>query len=136
MKHSLLLSFVLAVFVAAPAMLNAAEPVVMIVWLTNGETASVELSDKPKVTCSDTLVVVKTDSLELNLPLKQLQKFTFQESTTAVMPLLMEPAAPQERAVYDINGRLVTKEIDLLDELPQGIYIVRQGSLTYKVMRR
>ena len=108
----------------------------MIVWLTNGETASVELSDKPKVTCSDTLVVVKTDSLELNLPLKQLQKFTFQESTTAVMPLLMEPAAPQERAVYDINGRLVTKEIDLLDELPQGIYIVRQGSLTYKVMRR
>lgn len=104
----------------------------MIVWQTDGSQTILSLTDKPKVTCSDTLVIIKTDSVEVNYPLKKLRKFTF-EIPTAV-PVLQ--AAPQGRAVYDINGRLVTQEFDTFDDLPRGIYIVREGNVTYKVMRR
>jgi hypothetical protein len=132
MKHPLLLSFVLAVLLAVPAVLQAADPVKMIVWQTDGSQTILSLTDKPKVTCSDTLVIIRTDSVEVNYPLKKLRKFTF-EIPTAV-PVLQ--AAPQGRAVYDINGRLVTQEFDTFDDLPRGIYIVREGNVTYKVMRR
>lgn len=104
----------------------------MMVWQTDGNQTILPLSAKPKVACSDTLVVITTDSVEVNFPLRKLRKFTF-EIPTAVSVL---PAAPQQRAVYDLNGRLVTKEFDTFDELPRGIYIVRDGEVTYKVMRR
>lgn len=132
MKHPLLFSIVLAASFAAPAALHAAEPVKMIVWQTDGSQTILPLTDKPKVTCSDTLVVITTDSVEVNYPLKKLRKFTF-EIPTSVAVL---QAAPQERAVYDLNGRLVTQEFDTFDDLPRGIYIVREGEVTYKVMRR
>ena len=132
MKHPLLLSLILAASLAVPASLSAADPVKMVVWQTDGNQTVLPLTDKPKVTCSDTVVVIKTDCVEVNYPLKKLRKFTFEIPTS----VHMLQAAPQERAVYDINGRLVTQEFDTFDDLPSGIYIVRDGSVTYKVMRR
>ena len=123
----------MAVLTVLPIVLRAAEPVRMIVWQTDGNKTVLPLSDKPTLTCSDTLVVIKTDSVEVRYPLKRLRKFTFEEMPSSVMAMQILPA---ERAVFDINGRRVDGSYSTLDDLPSGIYIIREGSVTYKVLRQ
>ena len=38
--------------------------------------------------------------------------------------------------VYDMNGKLIRKHVKSLSELPKGTYIVDDGSVTTKVVRR
>jgi hypothetical protein len=38
--------------------------------------------------------------------------------------------------VYDTSGKLVKKEINSLSELPAGTYIVKDGSVTFKVVKK
>ena len=41
-----------------------------------------------------------------------------------------------QMTVYDLSGKVVKKQIKSLSELPKGVYIVKDGSVTIKVVRK
>lgn len=52
---------------------------------------------------------------------------------TAIKGITDHKTATGTKAVYTINGMLTGKN---LDELPSGIYIVRENGYTHKVMKK
>ena len=70
-----------------------------------------------------------------------MQKFTFDASESVITDIKALPIAgkldlSKGCAVYDLNGKLVKERINSLSELSPGVYIVDDGSVTTKVIRR
>lgn len=115
----------------------------IIVWLKGGATTEVLFDDLPEFLYQDGNVLLKSDKTELSWSLSQLEKFTF-EAAAPVIPTDVKTIHTTGHkldlakgcAVYDINGKLVRKHVKSLSELPKGTYIVNDGSVTTKVVRK
>ena len=109
----------------------------MSVWLTDGSKTEVLISDLPEITYEDGNVTLKSKQTELSWPIAELKRLTFenlQEDTAIKAPDL--DIRSDKLAVYDLNGRLIKQRVKSLSELPKGTYIVKDGSVTIKVMRK
>lgn len=118
-----------------------AEDSKIIVWLKNGSTTEVLFDDMPEFAYDKGTVTLKSSTTELSWPLEQLQKFTFDASESVITDIKVLPIAgkldlAKGCAVYDLNGKLVKERINSLSELSPGVYIVDDGSVTTKVIRK
>ena len=119
-----------------------AEDSKIVVWLNDGTKTEVLFNQAPEFVYADVVVSIANGGTELSWPLAQLKKFTFEDiqpsTPTAVKDVKSAARLDIVRgcSVYDINGRLIKKRIDSLTELPRGTYIVKDGSVTTKVVRR
>ena len=108
----------------------------IVVWMNDGNKVEVMFSDMPEFTYSDGNVVLQTSRASLSWPLENVQKFTFGEvSTSGIKPIGLDFASGNI-AVYDLNGKLVKSNINSISELPRGVYIVKDGRVTTKVVRK
>lgn len=115
----------------------------IIVWLKSGATTEVLFDDLPEFLYQDGNVSLKSDKTDLSWSLSDLEKFTF-EAAAPVIPTDVKTIRTTGHkldlakgcAVYDMNGKLVRKHVKSLSELPKGTYIVNDGSVTTKVVRR
>jgi hypothetical protein len=114
----------------------------IVVWLNDGNKTEVLFSEMPEFTYQDGNVSVQSAGTTLSWPLASLQKFTFEDiepsKTTDIGDVKNSPKLDIVKgcAVYDLSGRLVKKQIRSLSELPQGTYIIKDGSVTTKVVKR
>jgi hypothetical protein len=84
---------------------------------------------------------VQNGSTQLSWPLSNLHKFTFENVASTPTDIKdIKTAAKLDIskgcAVYDLNGRLLREQINSLSELPKGVYIVKDGDVTIKVVRK
>lgn len=119
-----------------------AEDSKIIVWLNDGNKTEVLFDDMPEFVYQDGTVSLKSEKTELSWPLAKLQKFTF-EAAESVTDIKSVPAQGKGKldlakgcAVYDLNGHLLKENVTSLSELLAGTYIVNDGSVTTKVIRR
>ena len=111
----------------------------IVVWLNDGNKTEVLFSDMPEFTYSDGNVTLKSTTTELSWPIANLQRFTFEDVvitgirdiTSTGLDLLADNCD-----AYDLNGRLVKRNVKSLSELPVGTYVVKTGSVTIKVVRK
>lgn len=111
----------------------------IVVWLNDGNKTEVLFSDMPEFTYSDGNVTLKSTSTELSWPIANLQRFTFEDVvvtgirdiTSTGLDILADNCD-----AYDLNGRLVKRNVKSLSELPAGTYVVKAGSVTIKVVRK
>ena len=91
----------------------------IIVWLNDGNKSEVLFADMPELTYADGYVSITSNSpsTTLSWPIENLQKLTFENTSTAIRDV-------------------VKKQIKSLSELPKGVYIVKDGSVTIKVVRK
>ena len=117
-----------------------AENAKIIVWLNDGNKSEVLFADMPEFTYADGNVTMKSSATELSWPITNLQKLTFENSDiptgigdvkAADLDLLSD-----HFDAYDLNGKLIRKGAKSLSELPAGTYIVKDGSVTIKVVRK
>lgn len=132
---------VMMLFVAVLATTMWAEDAKIIVWLNNGTKTEVLFDNMPEFVYQDGNVTLKSSSTELAWPLAQLKKFTFKAADPVPTGVKTVPTANKldlvkGGAVYDLNGRLVKKHVKSLSELPAGTYIVKDGNVTTKVIRK
>ena len=113
----------------------------IIVWLNDGNKTEILFNQMPEFLYADGNVSVQNGSTQLLWPLSNLHKFTFEN--VASTPTDIKDVKTTEKldiakgcAVYDLNGRLIKKQIRSLSELPKGTYIVNDGSVTTKVVRK
>ena len=111
----------------------------IVVWLNDGNKTEVLFSDMPEFTYSDGNVTLKSTTTELSWPIANLQRFTFEDVVvTGIRDITstgLEILADNCDA-YDLNGRLVKRNVKSLSELPVGTYVVKTGSVTIKVVRK
>ena len=111
----------------------------IVVWLNDGNKTEVLFSDMPEFTYSDGNVTLKSTTTELSWPIANLQRFTFEDVvvtgirdiTSTGLDILADNCD-----AYDLNGRLVKRNVKSLSELPVGTYVVKTGSVTIKVVRK
>ena len=110
----------------------------IVVWLNDGNKTEVLFSDMPEFTYADGNVILKSQKTDLSWPISNLKEFTFEEVETAIRSIKVGDLdiLSDRCAVYDLNGRLVKQQIKSLSELPTGTYIVKDGSVTFKVVRK
>lgn len=114
----------------------------IIVWQKDGSKTEILFNAKPEFVYADGNVILQNGTTALSWPLINLEKFTFENIQESVPTDVKDMKAQRldflsdHCAVYDINGRLVKKQIMSLSELPKGVYIIKDGNVTTKVVRK
>lgn len=113
----------------------------IIVWLNDGNKTEILFNQMPEFLYADGNVSVQNGSTQLSWPLSNLHKFTFENVASTPTDIKdIKTAAKLDIskgcAVYDLNGRLLREQINSLSELPKGVYIVKDGDVTTKVVRK
>lgn len=119
----------------------------LIVHSNSGAEVSYALSEKPVVTYREDILVLTTESTTVEYPIAELQMFTFEETADAVESVEMKQLKGDGTVrIYNVSGTLVRtiqpSEADRSDakfstqDLPKGIYIIKQGSQTHKIIKK
>lgn len=156
-KLRLLLSLMFCICIVAKAENNLTH---LVVWAKDGTKKAYALAEKPKVTFTETELVITTKGVEVDYPLENMARFTYEDdSPDAITNLqtdelsfkldgesLLFPAlkANSTVSVYTLKGTLVFKKTVCqngeyafpLSNLNAGVYMVNVNGLTYKIMKR
>ena len=113
----------------------------ILTWLNDGNKTEILFNQMPEFLYADGHVSVQNGSTQLSWPLSNLQKFTFENVASTPTDIKDVKTAAKldilkDCAVYDLSGRLIKKHIRSLSELPKGEYIIKDGNVTTKVVRR
>ncbi len=111
-----------------------------------GAIVSYFFSDKPVVTFRDDILVLKTDKVSVEYPLSDLAELNFGDMESSVESISASGIAGDSTIrIFDMSGRNVrtieaTENAEgnprlLLNDLEKGIYIVRQGEVSYKIIK-
>lgn len=133
----------------------------LIVWLKSGEKVSYELADAPVTSFSDGKLIISTNKATISYERKNVLRYTFENVVTKGVELM-----PGERRVeinregdvitfrglpvgsfarvYSVNGMLIEQrrvsdtqpQTISLQNRPNGVYIVKAGTETIKLMKR
>ena len=130
------------------------------VWAKNGTKVAYALTEEPKVTFTETDMVITAKSVEVNYSLENMARFTYEsndESTsinlntdkecfklngeTLLFPSL---SAKSTIYIYSADGKLVFKKTIQtageysfpLSSLSAGTYLVTVNGITYKIVKK
>ena len=138
MKLKQLILTVLLAFMATVAWAGDAK---IIVWQNDGNKTEILFTEMPEFLYADGNVSLQNGGTTMSWPLSNLQKFTFE--AVAAPPTDIKDVKTSAKldiakgcAVYDLSGRLIKEQIISLSELPAGTYILKDGSVTTKVVKR
>lgn len=138
----------------------AEEKTTLVVCAKDGSKVAYALSEKPLVTFSETDLIVKTKSLEVNYPFDKMDRLIYEyEALDDKVDLLTDGQAminkgdyllfPELKSgdsvmIYSSNGVLVADKkmgadgeyVFPLNEVPIGIYMVKVNDVTYKIVKK
>jgi hypothetical protein len=133
----------------------------LVVWLKSGDKVVYELADVPVTTFSGSQLIIRTNKVTIPYERKNVLRYTYEDVVTKGIELM-----PGERrvemnrdgdeitfrglvvgstaSIYAVNGTLVEQRkvtdkqpLTLsLKNRPNGVYIVKAGTETIKVMKR
>lgn len=107
----------------------------------SGEVARFAFSEKPVVTYSGSNMVIVTCTASVEFPFGEIAEFTFEDSEAdgVESPLQVRDEAQGGVQVYNLRGVLVrsskTGEYNI-EGLPQGVYVVKSNSKTYRITKK
>lgn len=112
----------------------------IIVWMNDGSTVPVLFSDMPEFTYADGYVTLQSanPSTALSWPIESLQKLTFENIATGIKDVKATglDIMSENATAYDTDGRIVKTGLKSLSELPKGVFIIKDGDVTIKVVRK
>lgn len=150
----LLLAFASVLTVAAKPIINLA------VYAKDGLKVWYALDEKPKITFTDTDLIITTKGVEVSYPLKDMARLIYEnKEVTGIKKLhddkvlftldgesIIFPCLKIKDIVslYAINGTLIFKKnistdgeyAFSLSDIAKGVYIVKVNSLTYKILKK
>ena len=132
----------------------------LVVWAKDGTKVAYMLSEKPKITFTETDLVITANDIEVNYALENMARFTYESNgNTAIRNvesdelsikldgeslLFPDLKANSSIAIYTLNGTLVMKKTIRQDgeyafpvlNLSNGVYMVNVNGLSYKFMKK
>lgn len=132
----------------------------LVVWAKDGTRVAYALFEKPRVTFSETELLITSEKVEVKYALDKMAYFTYEYiPSVGITNLLTDeslftidgesllfPALQANSSVYiyTVNGALVFKKIIQeegeysfpLSDLSTGVYLVSVNGLTYKIVKK
>ena len=117
---------------------EAAKDPVIVIWLNDGNSQQVLFDEMPVFTFDNGAMTLKGEETELSWPLENLNKFTFGYVSTGIRDVKTTglDILSDNCVAYDLKGRVVKQNLKSLSELPKGVYIIKNGRVTTKVVRK
>lgn len=117
---------------------EAKQDPMIVIWLNDGNKTEVLFDEMPVFSFDNGVMTLKGETTEMSWPLEKLDKFTFGYLATGIRDVMTTDLdiLSDQMAVYDLNGRLIRQNIKSLSELPKGVYIIKNGRVTTKVVRK
>ena len=117
---------------------EAAKDPVIVIWLNDGNSQQVLFDEMPVFTFDNGTMTLKGEETELSWPLENLNKFTFGYVSTGIRDVKTTglDILSDNCVAYDLKGRVVKQNLKSLSELPKGVYIIKNGRVTTKVVRK
>ena len=117
---------------------EAAKDPVIVIWLNDGNSQQVLFDEMPVFTFDNGTMTLKGEETELSWPLENLDKFTFGYVSTGIRDVKTTglDILSDNCVAYDLKGRVVKQNLKSLSELPKGVYIIKNGRVTTKVVRK
>ena len=153
-----LLSIIMAFL---PLLANAQEPKsYLVVWANDGSKVAYALAEKPKITFTETDMIITAEAVDVNYPLDNMLRFTYEANDdTAIRDLktdkvsfkldgesllFMDLSPNSTVSLHTLNGESVfSKTVQTageysfpLSNLTTGVYLVTVNGLTYKIVKR
>ncbi len=154
------LFFAVSVPLFAGHPLLAEEKTMLVVWGKDSTKVAYALAEKPKVTFTETDLVITANGVEVDYTLDNMARFTYEDSISMAITnlqtdestfkldgeFLLFPAlkANSTVSVYSLSGTLVFKKTVrqngeyafALSSLNSGVYMINVNGLTYKIVKR
>ena len=112
----------------------------IIVWLADGNKSEVLFVDMPELTYADGNVNIQSNSpsTTFSWPIENVQKLTFENINTSIRDVKATglDLLSDHFDVYDLSGKLIKTRVKSLSELPKGTYVVKDGNVTVKVVKK
>ena len=130
----------------------------LVIWAKDGTQVAYALAEKPKVTFTETDLVITANGVEVNYSLENMTRFTYEYNTVTNITnlqtdgssfygeslLFPDLKANSSVSVYALNGTLILKKTVRqkgeyafpLSNLNAGVYMVNVNGLTYKIVKR
>lgn len=132
----------------------------LVVCAKDGTKVAYILSDEPKITFTESDLVITVNGVEVNYSLEKMARFTYESSDNTVITnletdealfklegellLFLALESNSTIAIYTLNGALVMKKTIQqsgeyafpLSSLDAGVYVVNVNDLTYKIVKR
>lgn len=133
----------------------------LIVWAKDGSKVAYQLKDKPILTFQGSDLVIKTNDLTVNYALKQMLRFTFENTQNVANTILSKnndipfsmnteyllfPSLKKGSSVfiYSVDGKIVlkrtinyTSDVSIpIQQLQSGVYFVQVNGITYKIIKK
>lgn len=109
----------------------------------SGDVVSYAFAEKPVITYLNDVLVLTTLSTTVEYPLQDLLKLTFDDDKSDIEVVTHRSESDMVR-IYSVKGQLlraVKADEDgvtslVLGEMAPGIYIVKNGSTSYKIVKK
>ena len=132
----------------------------LVVWAKDGTKVAYALNEKPKVTFTETDLIISTKGVEVNYALDNMDRFTYEtDNSTAIRNLKTDEVSFKQDGesllflnlganstifLHTLNGTSVfSKTVSMageysfpLSNLNAGVYLVTVNGLTYKILKR
>lgn len=111
-----------------------------------GDVATYLFSDQPVVTYDADNLVLTTNKVTVEYPIADLERITFSETEdSAIDQVMMNSSSSTDGnvVVYSLNGNVVCSFAAVdgmaqlkIDDLKPGAYVIRNGNITYKIIKK
>lgn len=132
----------------------------LVVWAKDGTKVAYALTEMPKITFTETDLIITTNGVEVEYKLENMARFTYEnENSLDIVNLenvkdklmingdvLLFPSlrANSKIAIYSLDGKLLFFKTVLssgeyafpLEKLDAGVYLVHVNDITYKIMTK
>lgn len=136
--------------------MTQAQTQTLVLWHANGATTDVDLYTDPKVTFTDTTLLISSTVLDMEYPAEEIVRFTYKDRETGIESLEDVIGYRQEDGCFKFHGlrghvaiyrpdgiripvRLIVDGDDAilpLSSLPQGTYIIGFNGQSSKFVRK
>lgn len=116
----------------------------IVFYHSNGNKTSFTFGDHPRMTYQNNKIILATKSDFIECSLSDLLKITFEEASTKIEEFIVTSKSEDELYIYNILGVLVKKsKLDeqqhfsiLTQDLPDGLYVIKDKIRTYKYLKK
>ena len=134
----------------------------LVVHQKSGQDVGFGFSEKPVITYTDNYLVVKTTETEMQYPLLSLSKLTFSDTPASVAPVAsngeQNPVIEFDGNTVKISGVKANASVVVvsqdgktvsdgkanaeglisvsLEDLPQDIYVIKAGDISFKILKK
>ena len=151
----------MALMLVACVTMRAQDVQRLVVWQKSGEKVYIDLAEQPETTFAGGNLVITTSTTTVRYPISNVLRYTYEGEMTAIETpdvkpgeIIFRQGADQmtfdglpegvRLEVYSMDGKQLFVEtsqkgkttVVSLANYPAGIYIVKSGDATYKILKR